>query len=496
MIEEVRRATARCPEEGSRPVIRFAADKEPWETLSTDTVTLRWQVRAADGSAWTQPVYLNRDELSLMSGGRTEVAAIVDSWPLRVADHGPRNWSYTLETLCGSAHVTVGWLPGPVVERVPLVTCVRELSLASGAHLCPRLRIEGHGFGSDRLAYRRISITGSGDTVRELSDIESWSNDSITVDLPDEFPRGSYRVNLSRGTAPDHTETASGSVDVAWQSRVRMDFLGIVIEGMFGGATIRIHNLGEYSCGPKWAVNFSFRDGALVGPSGETLSNSEFRERISYCASLPLGETPRDEWCVVKSLCSRYENDSYFQLTDQPAWPFEVYPVRMHNIVLGTVHYFVTDINSNSVRVNLLPNGNIRTVMTFESAGREFRGYSTDRDGGTAWPDGHIDGMSFVVLLEPTIEEGQLTYRAGETQFSGAIQARGICNLGPDICDRLFDYKRTISTTVERTFREGFNNETNQRRLKETIAGQLRTMGIGRIERISFEGGWAIIDEE
>jgi hypothetical protein len=161
---------------------------------------------------------------------------------------------------------------------------------------------------------------------------------------------------------------------------------------------------------------------------------------------------------------------------------------------LGTGHLYVQDWNLSRTEV-AWQSPQFKLSLFFESNGREIKGFHTGAVslGDNGLPDAQIDNARLDVYVKPVVSNGRLTYLVTSTNFSADIQATGVCNVGVDVCDRIFKYKNELVTQVESQVRTRLNDPALRDRVAAAIQPTLNQFGIGSVTKVSVNGDNLII---
>ena len=188
------------------------------------------------------------------------------------------------------------------------------------------------------------------------------------------------------------------------------------------------------------------------------------------------------------------KNASYIQLSKTlggKKQKFDIPESTVRARAYGTLRYYVDNIKLSRLNVTKEKN-TFKLSLFFESNGTELKGFHTGRFvdfGDRGAPDIQMNNMRLDVYLKPVKDNlGRLSYDDIDVKFDAQIQAGGVCNIkGTDICNRMFKYKKRIASTIESNLRAQLNNQRTRKRLSDSLNSQLRKFGIGRITGVSFQ---------
>ncbi|KST62434.1 hypothetical protein [Mastigocoleus testarum] len=224
-------------------------------------------------------------------------------------------------------------------------------------------------------------------------------------------------------------------------TRIRTGIITQLIENLFKGTKIYLHNLGPKK-GKSW-----------------------HQKNSSYIQ-------------LSKTLGGRKQN-------------FDIPESTVKARAYGTLRYYVDNIKLSRLNVKK-ENDAFKLSLFFESNGTELKGYHTARFvdfGDRGAPDIEMDNMRLDVYLKPAKDNfGRLSYDSIDVKFDANIQAGGVCNIrGTDICNRMFKYKKRIASAIESNLRAQLNNQRTRERLAASLYSQLKKFGIGRITGVNFQ---------
>lgn len=246
----------------------------------------------------------------------------------------------------------------------------------------------------------------------------------------------SIETDLSLGK--DNSIIAQNSSQV---TRIRTGIITQLIENVFKGTKIYLHNLGPKK-GKSW-----------------------HQKNASYIQ-------------LSKTLGGKKQN-------------FDIPESTVRARAYGTLRYYVDNIKLSRLNVKKEDDA-FKLSLFFESDGTELKGYHTARFvdfGDRGAPDIQMNNMRLDVYLKPTKDNfGRLSYDDIDVKFDATIQAGGVCNIrGTDICNRMFKYKKRIASAIESNLRAQLNNQRTRERLAASLYAQLRKFGIGRITGVGFQ---------
>jgi hypothetical protein len=169
----------------------------------------------------------------------------------------------------------------------------------------------------------------------------------------------------------------------------------------------------------------------------------------------------------------------------------------------GQARFYVNDVNLQSLGASWSSPA-FTIDASFESAGREVKGYRTndswfdylDVVSDNQMPDANIDDARISVRLTPVADaQGRLTYALyGSPSFTGTVQATGICDIfGVDICDFVTNYKDRIDGHIEGSLSGLLGSSTARAAVGDALRPVLAGLGIGVLRGAYVEGDTIVL---
>jgi hypothetical protein len=196
-------------------------------------------------------------------------------------------------------------------------------------------------------------------------------------------------------------------------------------------------------------------------------------------------------------------NDSILTIGDLPTFKFTA--PRHHKtlqschlglcIPLGDANWYVNDIRLDHATTSFDHGWTVNAF--FESLGRELKGFYKSPipftpEVDNLMPDINVDFGVATVRIVPIVSDGALTYDVKSSSFDAQIQATGPCNLTTgfgsiDVCDEIASYKQSVKTQFAGHVAAALNSDTARAAINLTIAQQVSSRGLSRVDTIGFD---------
>ena len=334
----------------------------------------------------------------------------------------------------------------------PLPPPTGNLSISGRVSLsgCP-------GVSPDRVTVFAVStnpLSGGGGSDR------ASSNGSYTIT---ELPRGTYNV-------------------VA-----RLD-AGVCRYGAWSPTSQRV-------LAPRSSVNFTYRGPSRVLRVPATLVASALNSAVQG-TGLHL-----DNYGPMHGQSHQLDNASFLR------WGGVRYPFSLPEIQydldcgllcpdIGQARFYVDNLDLTSIAVGWA-SPSFRATLSFESAGREVKGWYTDATTGiesdSLMPDVNIDNGRLSVALTPIAEGGRLSYRVASVSLSASIQATGACDLGWDVCNFFTSYKARVKSEIENGVRTKLSDSSVRGFAAAALDTFLTGLGMPTVNRVFVEGNTLVL---
>jgi hypothetical protein len=204
---------------------------------------------------------------------------------------------------------------------------------------------------------------------------------------------------------------------------------------------------------------------------------------------------------------SHQANNSSYLSTGSTYLPFNIPEVSSNMKLcssflcpsLGHADYYVNDMNLSSTSFAWTDAGTLQMTVSFESAGRELKGFYTNGLVGEtddAMPDADINNATVTIALMPVADgAGGVTFEvSGTPSFQGTIQATGACSVfGWDWCDSLTGYKGTISSAFSNAALAALDSSAVQHEISTQVRPILTSLGIGNVTGVSVQGSNVVV---
>jgi hypothetical protein len=163
---------------------------------------------------------------------------------------------------------------------------------------------------------------------------------------------------------------------------------------------------------------------------------------------------------------------------------------------IGQARFYVDNLDMTSIAIGWA-RPSFRATLSFESNGREVKGWYTDATTGiesdSLMPDVNIDNARLALALTPVADAGRLSYRVASVGLSANIQATGACDLGWDVCDFFGSYKARIKSEIENRVRTKLSDPSVRGFAAAALDTFLTGRGMPTVNRVFIEGDTLVL---
>lgn len=448
---------------------------EPAEIYEGDRVTLRWEVRnRLNGSAlidraWGYPVYIR--------------SSFVVAPPIPHPAPNPGSYTFTAgsSTRHGTFTLRTGSVLFPIQKTVDYTAILKPhisvIIAGLNQTVAPHDSVTLHGsnFG-DRRQNDQVNLVLNGQTL--VMPVESWTDDTIVVRVPDDAEVGRGTVRVSKGP-----------------SRLRLEGINA--------------DLNAYRELPFAQDLPSSNDGnqvRVVRDTGTLVSNS-----------MPLKVVGRTIWddgrvqavALLLDLASTQihldagQNESYVNFSDPmialgasnetftvPPFSTDVSVTTLFGSILMTVIYQVNNIDSNDVSISI-SDGQVILSLSFEGNGSEIIGRAESLFGSIddLIPDVQLDNAQITVRLTPGSSSGKFVFWSATATFDADIR------IGNDLAEAIIpeNVLRRAAGQIRSEINERVNDAVNTSEFREAFGDAFMDMlqeldGVSRVLEVTAFG--------
>jgi hypothetical protein len=246
---------------------------------------------------------------------------------------------------------------------------------------------------------------------------------------------------------------------------------------------------------PKTSVNFTYRGPSKVlrvsAPLVASALNSAVQGTLLHL----------DNYGPMHGQSHQLDNGSFLR------WGGVTHPFTLPEIEydldcgilcpdIGQARFYVDNLDLTSIAVGWA-SPSFRATLTFESNGREVKGWYTDATTGieadSLMPDLNIDNGRLTAALTPIAEGGRLSYRVASVSLSASIQATGACNFIWDVCDFFTSYKARVKSEIENAVRTKLSDSSVRGVAAAALDTFLTGLGMPTVNRVFVEGNTLVL---